>query len=1216
MTVVVTAPGYVPSRSFLATDDHEVIVLQKATPRTGTVRSAAGVIEGATVAFRDMWGDVVYSAQTDAAGKYSAPSELFRSALLCASHPSFAPSCAWPAGEHGQMRPASADVTLVEGSAITGRVLDTDRRPVSGASIHAGRWKVATSGEDGSFTARNVGKDMMTITAISATRSGSAEWTSSPVTITLEEGRIITGSVLDASGKPLSGYPVIATSESREDDQWASGVSDAKGAYRVVVPAGKYSVYVVAPPTIEFEVAEADVRRTESAARNFKGAATKLARGIVIDENKQPVAGAVVSLSIQEMPVVYMSRNAFAASAMTDPEGRFRLPVAAERKVRLIALKPGFAAAATPEIEADAMRSKAVTITLPRGVAVRGVVADAGGKPQAGVAITAMTATGGLNAVPLGSALATEAIDGWTTTAADGTFTINLNPGTHDIGAWKRGFAATNVAGVDVTAKMEPVRVVLEPAAEIRGRITRKSGAAPGAGMVMAVREDNRGAGQAMIESDGSFVITSLSPGTYMLVAQVEGAGMMNRMVDAPSRDVIIELSALSRVAGRVIDAESGAPIARYDVTASDQNADFFKSETVSDASGAFTIDAPVGTVEIDVAADGYTSASQHVTVESEKGVAGIEIALKRGRRISGRVTNSAGAGIAEVDVMTRVDDAPAYARTDDTGEYEIEGAPRGEVTVGFRKSGFVTVQRPLPAGDGDSRIDVVMNSGRKINGRVVDAAGKGVADARVSATSEAHGADSQSATSDAAGNFTIEGLVPAHYDLRAEKEGAGQGRLEDFDITSNVPITLRLDTRAAGRIRGTVTGAGSDWMSGFVQATGESDSAHGTIGRDGKFVIENAPLGEVRVAAMFMSAHRESSTPAVTVHVSQGVDAEVNLAAGDGFTVGGAVTAEGQPMNGASVSFRRENNRVGGQWRSTSSQDGRYEVSGLEAGVYTIDVVQPGRSPFRIRREINASTTIDIDVAHRRLEGQVVDPTGAGLPSANVNIALSEQSGYQRPITVTTRADGRFSVAVQPGVTYSVTASKSGYASSTTSVDGSAPAAVRLELTPSEGTIVRLVDARSGATLSGYVVVREAVRDVQIPVSHEEQGDGSLRLPLPPGQYRVSVSANGYASQTVRTTIPGPEVRVALTPGGTVVIHAAPDAKKKVRFVLPDGEEYVRCYCNGIAEIRLDGAVTRVENVAPGSYRMEVLDGAGKIEQTHPVVVIEGQPTSVDATK
>ena len=155
-----------------------------------------------------------------------------------------------------------------------------------------------------------------------------------------------------------------------------------------------------------------------------------------------------------------------------------------------------------------------------------------------------------------------------------------------------------------------------------------------------------------------------------------------------------------------------------------------------------------------------------------------------------------------------------------------------------------------------------------------------------------------------------------------------------------------------------------------------------------------------------------------------------------------------------------------------------------------------------------------------------------------------------------------------------------------------------------------------ASATLSGYVVVREAARDIQVPVSHEEQGDGSLRLPLPPGQYRVSVSANRYASQTVRTTIPGPEVRVALTPGGTVIIHAAPDAKKKVRFVLPNGEEYVRCYCNGIAEIRLDGAVTRVENVAPGSYRMEVLDGAGKVEQTHPVVVIEGQPTSVDATK
>ncbi len=101
-----------------------------------------------------------------------------------------------------------------------------------------------------------------------------------------------------------------------------------------------------------------------------------------------------------------------------------------------------------------------------------------------------------------------------------------------------------------------------------------------------------------------------------------------------------------------------------------------------------------------------------------------------------------------------------------------------------------------------------------------------------------------------------------------------------------------------------------------------------------------------------------------------------------------------------------------------------------------------------------------------------------------------------------------------------------------------------------------------------------------------------------------------------VLVTVPGAEQRIELTRGGTLVIAAGTNASELVKLVKPNGEEYVLCYCNGISEIRLQGATTKVDHVAPGAYRMDVIDGAGKVFRSYPVTIGEGQLTAVDVTK
>ena len=60
-----------------------------------------------------------------------------------------------------------------------------------------------------------------------------------------------------------------------------------------------------------------------------------------------------------------------------------------------------------------------------------------------------------------------------------------------------------------------------------------------------------------------------------------------------------------------------------------------------------------------------------------------------------------------------------------------------------------------------------------------------------------------------------------------------------------------------------------------------------------------------------------------------------------------------------------------------------------------------------------------------------------------------------------------------------------------------------------------------------------------------------------------------------------------------------------------PDGEEYVRCWCNGIAEIKLQGRRTSVDHVAAGAYTIELVDGPESFSP-RPVVIGEDQTATI----
>src|SRR5262249_55438908 len=98
-------------------------------------------------------------------------------------------------------------------------------------------------------------------------------------------------------------------------------------------------------------------------------------------------------------------------------------------------------------------------------------------------------------------------------------------------------------------------------------------------------------------------------------------------------------------------------------------------------------------------------------------------------------------------------------------------------------------------------------------------------------------------------------------------------------------------------------------------------------------------------------------------------------------------------------------------------------------------------------------------------------------------------------------------------------------------------------------------------------------------------------------------VTARGFVQQTVDFTTPGPEVRVALSPAGRVIVTSS----KPARFRLVSSALPRPLWGNANP---MGGPV---ENVPPGSYTLEVLGDDGKtVARSMAIAVAAGVTTTV----
>jgi len=1251
----IEASGFAPDAvRLLADDDAGAISLLPAPIMRGTITANGKPVAGAAVIW--IGNNTDFLSTTDAEGHYSVPNPSKWANRMAIAHPDYAIH-----QEVIRNEVKSLDRSLDPGVAVRGRVVGQDgQTAVARASIVVDDLPLASSGDDGSFTIAHAPKEWQEVEGLSGSLGG-VRARSGPAALTIRLAKLgtITGVVRDAKSQlPLVNAEVRLGPDNPMGrlrgfgagaNQMAirSVLTDAKGVFTITTTPGRYSLMAVYPSSI-VSSALISVSAGQTVNKALWGAARGRVSGTVMDDAKQPVAGARIEARDVNRggPMAFvMNRTQPNLEAYSGPDGRFVMrSVTTDAEIQIQAVKKGLPPGTSAKLRLNpGERKTGVLLTIPRGVVFSGKVTDGDGRPLSGVSVEPVEAEG------VGQGIAVRRIvrsmirdrsdEDIVRTGSDGAFNLRLKEGTYDVLFKRDGFATRTLRAQSVTASTPPVTVKLDPGVEISGRVVRGGAGIEGV-TVNAISME--GAATATTAPDGSFTLSDLTPGQMMVTATKPDAMIQQmRPVTAPARDVVFDLPRGGRISGRVVDKESKAPVTSFQAgIATSRSAGpmtvvtppMLKPFTSDD--GTFVLEnVPPGPTEVVVSAPGYTT--EHVpglNVEDGKTLNDVEVDLETGGKLSGRVTATDGTPLNGVTVrldpmagagpgrVMRFNATNPTAVTDPNGEYSMDSIEPGDKTFTFSHDGYLSESRTVNVAGKDTRLDVQLSTGVSLNGVVSTDAGVPVSDASVNAMSASDPNFGRQSRTDANGQFQIAGVAPGHYTITASKSGLADGILRDFDVSSGAPARVVMKT--GGTITGHVIGlTDAELQQTTVTASGANGSASAEVDAGGNYRIDGAPTGSVRVSAragrgMVMGG---KSSPVKSVQLDPGSSVQVDIEFKSSTVIRGRVTRNGQPLANATIAFLPRGGQTQTNSSGTTDSNGAYEINGLDDGPYSVSVIDLDRSgSFATSYTVSGSGNFDIDIKSATLRGTVVDST-TGEPIADARVQI-QAAGGNLPGMFSSRAavtdpSGAFLIDNVQSGSYQATAQKDGYGHDVRNfvVGDTPPDDLQFKIAPSDGVTLRVVDARDNRLLGANVL---RVTDAQ---GREVESGGfrfggtpePIKLTLAPGRYSVTVTAIGYAPQVVNVVSPSTQT-VSLTPGGTLVLRSKSSAPQRVRLIMPNGAFYPRGM-NGIFTIDPSPLTTTLNNVAGGSYTLQVLDAGGNVTNTIPVTVVDGQQNVVE---
>ncbi len=662
-------------------------------------------------------------------------------------------------------------------------------------------------------------------------------------------------------------------------------------------------------------------------------------------------------------------------------------------------------------------------------------------------------------------------------TGADGRYRLGgLLPARYSVHASAPGFTPASYRGANrshdlpLTAGQERggIDIVLRPGGvELVGTV-KDIGGGPVEGAwvyVLAMAWEGVSAtAHARSGADGSFRVW-VAPGQVHISARADGYADGREAARAPGRATVL-LTPESVLAGRVVEAGSGAAVAGARVTVGDDGGPFAAGEdslpdvqaaAVTDDDGRFRIARlPPGRYKPAARADrGHGQARHSVLLGLGQTATDVVIEIHPAVQVTGRVVAADRTPCAEglVDLFDQKTERRAGGMIED-GRVAIDAVLPGSYEVrvwcrGFRPEeeypDLAVAAAPVPEQTWTVR------SGGRIRGTVRSSAGAPAA--QVGVTVRLQGEQRRPmdawrwAHSDADGAFEVAGLHPGSYKVGLESSEPAAGGSQVVTVADGGESTVELVVAEGGSLAGEVVdergrpvaGAGVQAMSTTIPWSGD----HGAqTADDGTFAIGRLRPGPHRVVAHRPGGWEQLRAPGqsddeaegekVTVVAGQTARVRMVVESPSGVIRGRVVDGQGAPITDAFVDAARQSESATaaeGQARhairwswsrdpALTDTDGAFTLDKLTPGTYTVRAFRRGGGEALAEGvAVGGSVTLTI-----RRTGSVSGTARAGGgPPETLTVALRDRkTGFARSETFF-RTGGQFAMRDLPAGSFEV---------------------------------------------------------------------------------------------------------------------------------------------------------------------------------------------------